>query len=61
MIDINVQTEFGFLVGFSLADRDECEEFEIQWGITIALGIFTISVCKHCGPGDRRRRPHAHL
>jgi hypothetical protein len=54
MIDINVQTEFGFLVGFSLADRDECEEFEIQWGITIALGIFTISVCKHCGPGEEK-------
>lgn len=54
MIDINVQTEFGFLVGFSLADRDECEEFEISWGITLAFGIFTMSICKHKGPGEEK-------
>jgi hypothetical protein len=54
MIEINVETEFGFLVGFSLADKEDCATFGIEWGLTIALGIFTITFCKHQGPGEEK-------
>lgn len=54
MIEINVTTNFGFLVGFSIADREECEEFEISWGFTLSFGIFAITLCKHSGPGEEK-------
>lgn len=55
MIEINAETLFGFLFGFSVAERHECEEFNILWGFTVCLGIVSITVCKHNIPGEEEK------
>lgn len=54
MIEINVTTNYGFLVGFTIADNEECEEFDIHWGFTLSFGIIAITFCKHDVPDQEK-------
>ena len=43
--NIAVNFNFGFLVGFDIATTQDREEFDLNWGFSVCLGIITISVC----------------
>lgn len=41
---VNLHVNFGFLVGFDIATAQDKEEFGLNWGFSICLGIITISI-----------------
>jgi hypothetical protein len=41
---VDFQSIFGFSVGFEIADQETRELAEINWGLSIDLGIFRVVI-----------------
>lgn len=56
MIRVQFSWIFGVIVGIEIADKWECEEMEIAWGISFFLGILQITIC-YSYPDDINEKP----
>ncbi len=43
-MNLDFQSIFGFQIGFEIADKETCEMSEINWGLSIELGIVRVVV-----------------
>jgi hypothetical protein len=38
-MNVDMQSIYGFQVGFEIADKDTLETFNLPWGFTLELGV----------------------
>lgn len=46
-MSIDVQSVFGFQIGFEIADKEVCEEASMKWGVSVELGFFRLVFSKY--------------
>lgn len=44
MFNVDVSTNLGFIVGFIIADEEQCFMHGIKWGFSLQLGILAINL-----------------
>lgn len=47
MIELDVSWNFGFILGFMIADEEQCIENGLSWGFSLQLGPIGLSLWKH--------------
>jgi len=46
-LNVEIGLNLGFIVGFLIADNEQCEECGLNWGFTIQLGILSMNVLSY--------------
>jgi hypothetical protein len=46
-LNLDIGFNLGFIVGFLIADKEQCEECGLKWGFTIQLGILSVNILSY--------------
>ena len=47
MISLNLSWIYGMEVGITFADSDDCEEFGMNWAVTLSLFILNLTLASY--------------